>query len=172
MKIKLLLTTIFALALACQAQTFGDKVKAPETWNFTLSGSGATTVQDTDTVFGFEADLFKDIDLGIPWQIGLRQAVNFNDFNDETLTLLTTTLHADWRMLRIKKFELLLGGAAALTYGNTEPVWTAGPEGILRFFVKSNVFIDGRVGYGFNLNDTSNRDRDLITYNLGIGFKF
>jgi hypothetical protein len=170
MKTKMLLAALCAMALTVQAQTFGTPAETEETWNFTLSGAGTTVLDGSTTAFGLEFSLSKDFEFVLPWELGLRQGVAYTSEGNDIF--LDSTLFLDWRVLRYKGFELLLGGYGSYTYGNIDGAVSAGPEAVVKVWLKKDVYAYGRVGYDFSFEDDACRDYDTIRYGAGLGLKF
>ena len=140
-------------------------------WTFMIGGGGATGLKsDSETAFGLNLQLGRTAQLLLPFEYGIRQSIGFATQGEDT-TLLTTKAYADWTLLSYKKVDLFAGGNVGLTYGNTSPLWTAAPETGLRFWLKKDVAIEGRVEFPFDLNDGA-KFQDAMTYTVGLKLKF
>jgi hypothetical protein len=172
MKTKLLVSIIALCACGVLAQeTFSLKpAVVPEQWTLSLGGSGATTTTgDSQTIFGTDLSLGRTGHLLLPLEGGLRQSFGY-DSRDDGSVLFSTRLYLDATLLSYKKLDLFAGGSFGLTYGNTKPLWEAGPEAGLRFWLKKDVALLGRVEYPFDLDN--GRSNDFLRYFLGIQAKF
>lgn len=172
MKTKLLVSLIALCACSVLAQeTFSLKpAEVPEQWTLSLGGSGATTTTgDSESIFGADISFGRTGHLLLPLEGGIRQSFGY-DSSGEGTTLFTTRLYLDATLLSYKKLDLFAGGSAGLTYGNTKPLWEAGPEAGLRFWLKKDVAVLGRVEYPFDLDN--GRSKDFLRYFLGLQVKF
>jgi hypothetical protein len=146
------------------------KVDAPS-WVFGVGGSGATGLNsDSETAFGLNLQLGRTAQLVLPFEYGVRQSIGFATEGEDT-TLFTTKLYADWNLLSYKKVDLFAGGNVGLTYGNTSPLWTAAPETGLRFWLKKDVAIEGRLEFPFDIGDNA-KFNDAMTYTIGLKVRF
>lgn len=157
------------------------KVEDPS-WVFAIGGSGATGLKgNSETAFGLNLQLGRTAQLLLPFEYGVRQSFSYASStpqsactiggDDDSSTLFTTKLYADWTLLTYKKLDLFAGGNVGLTYGNTSPLWTAAPETGLRFWLKKDVAIEGRVEFPFDLNDGA-KFQDAMTYTVGLKLRF
>lgn len=167
----LLATALFATAAG--AATNALVAKATDTadqWSFTLSGNGSTTTQgDAESLFGTTLSLGHTGKLILPLEAGIRQSVSFNGKDEDVF--FTTRLYSDWTLFRYGSFEFLGGGSVGIDYGNQSLVWRAAPEVETRLWLKSDVYLFGRVSYGFKLNDGAGAE-DKLGYGIGIGLRF
>lgn len=144
------------------------KAEAPaDAWVMTLGGVGSTaTAGDKESVFGIDMSLGRTGKLLFPIEGGIRQTVSFANDNN----VATTKLYMDWDVLKVKWFDLFVGGNFGCSYGNTTLVWSAAPEVGVRAWVKKDVALYGRAEFPFNLNDS--RFNETVKYAIGIQFRF
>jgi hypothetical protein len=171
MKSKLKLLSLLGLSLSLLAITASADQLIGETdsWTLSIGGSGSTTTTgDSQSVFGADIDLGHTGHLILPVQGGIRQGFGYESL-DGGKTLFSTKLYLDATALQYKKLDIFLGGNIGTTYGNTPMIWTGGPEGGLRLWLKENVAFIGRVEYPFDINN--NRAEDLLRYFIGFQVK-
>jgi hypothetical protein len=150
-------------------------VKAPaqslqaESWTLTLGGAGATTTSgDSQTAVGVNVALGHTGHLLLPLELGVRQSLSYAS-NDGGNVVADTHLFSDWTLFTVKKVQLFAGGNAGATYGNTPLTWDVAPEVGVRYLLKKDVDLVGRVDYPFNLND--GRWDQTLRYFLGVRIK-
>lgn len=140
-------------------------------WTFMIGGSGATGLKsDSETAFGLNLQLGRTTQLVLPFEFGVRQSVGFASEGEDT-TLFTTKVYADWTLLSYKRLDLFAGGNIGATYGNTSPLWTAAPETGLRYWLKNDVGIEGRLEFPFDIGDNT-KFQNAMTYTIGLKVKF
>ena len=159
-----LLTTTTMAATNAPVSTTGQ-------WSLTLAGAGSTaTTGPSDTAFGTTLSLGHTGTLLLPFEAGLRQGIAYSS-TDGGNVLLSTRLYADWTLMRLGSVELLAGVAVGPDYGNQTLQWRLAPELETRLWLKDDVYVFGRVSYGFVLNDSVTAE-DKLVYGLGVGFRF
>jgi len=162
---KKLLAAVFVAVLCLSAVRATDEVGGE--WVVSLGGAGATvTSGDTSTGFGADLSVGYTGKVLLPVEIGLRQGVTYSD-ND---TLLSTRVYSDWTLFTVKNVDLFAGGAVGITYGNTKPIWTIAPEAGLRWWVKDDVAVIGRVEVPFDMVEWEYND--VLRYFIGFQVKF
>lgn len=140
-------------------------------WTFSIGGGGATGLKsDSETAFGLNLQVGRTTQLVLPFEFGLRQGISYASEGDDT-TLLTTRVYADWTLLSYKRVDLFAGGNIGATYGNISPEWAVAPEAGLRFWLKDNIGVEGRVEFPFSIGDDT-RFQDTMTYTVGLKVKF
>lgn len=176
---KWFVNALCVLALVSATATFAADTataKAPvqteqpaNSWTLTLGGSGATTTTgDSQSAFGFDVGVGRTLQLVLPAEIGVRQGLAYAS-NDGGNVVADTHLFVDWTLLTVKRVELFAGGNVGATYGNTPLEWSAAPEVGVRWRLKNDVDIVGRVDYSFDLNNR--RAEDTLRYFLGFRVK-
>lgn len=169
-----IVTSTFAADTVATAKTAtACNVQVDNNWTFSLSGVGATSTKSSgDSAFGISVDVGHTGIVGLPVQYGVRQSLSYANI-DGSQTLLTTALYNDWTVFKHKAFEVFAGANAALTYGNTTPIWTVAPEAGVRYYVKKDIALVGRVSYNFDLSNLSEGDKyNSLGYGVGIQFSF
>jgi hypothetical protein len=156
---------------ATNAPVVVQSVAAPaEAWVFTLGGAGVTTTKgNSQSAFGTDFSIGRTSHLLLPFEAGIRQGIFYASPNGGSVVF-DTRAYADWTLFTVKKLDLFTGGNIGLTYGNTPLTWTVAPEAGLRYWVKKDVAILGRIDYPFNLN--KGRANDTLNYFLGVQVKF
>lgn len=147
-------------------------VKAPvqnaqdETWTLSVGGSGGTTTSgESQSVFGANIALGHTGHLILPLEAGVRQGFGYDSVNGGS-TVLDTHLFSDWTVLTIDKLDVFAGASAGLSYGNIPCTWTLAPEAGVRYWIKNDVAIVGRVDYPFDLN--KGRSEETLRYFVGV----
>jgi len=167
---KLFVGVFCALLLATSAFAADTNAGSPESWVFTLAGTGATTTTtDSQSAFGVDLSIGRTGHLLLPIEAGVRQGVAYAS-GDGGSAVLDTSLYSDWTLLTIKKVDLFAGGNIGLAYGNTPLSWTVAPEAGVRVWIKKNVALVGRLEYPFDIND--GRAENTLRYVLGLAAKF
>ena len=166
-KLIAVIISAFALVTATYAAESEFDTNA---WSLTIAGSGTTTTQTASTSFGADVGLSYSGFAGLPTQLetGVRQGFGYS--SEGEVMVGRTALAADWNIQVYKKLYVFAGAEAAVKYGNTSPVWTAGPEAGVKYFVKKDVYLLGQVNYDFNLTDSD--QSDAMRYLVGFGIRF
>ena len=176
--IKTILGVLFASVLLTTVATaatneIATKDVDKDYWTFGFSGGGVSDLGGNKLN---NSSLQGDLSLGrsgkfvLPLEIGVRQGFGYSDASGADWKF-STKLYSDWTLIKLGNFEFDAGGNAGLTYGtHKEPVWTAAPEGIVRFYLKKDVDLFGRVEYPFNLNE--GRAQESLVYVLGMRIRF
>jgi hypothetical protein len=162
-------------ALALVTSTFAadtvpvsDPVQTEQISGYTLSLGGAgvtTTGDDTTTAFGLNVGLGLKAKVVVPVEVGVRQGVAYA-YDDGNSVIFDTSLFADATLVSFKGFDVFAGVFAGPTYGNTTLKWNGGPEVGVRYWLKKDVAIVGRVDYGFDLVNW--KSHDALRYFLGF----
>ena len=158
------------------SKLFGFGATSPtENWTLSLGGGGATTTtSDSQTVFGFDAQLGHTDTVFLPGEVGIRQGLGWATTPNKNGGdwQLSTTLYQDWKVLSYKSFDLYAGGNAAILYGNRTAAWTLSPEVEARLWLKKDVYTFFRTEYAFNVTETDIKSQDAFRYILGFGVRF
>lgn len=164
-----------AFAAATTVASTAPTVSAPveNNWTFGLTGVGATSTKGSgDSGFGVAVDVGHTGKVFLPVQFGVRQSVSYANV-DGSQTLLTTQVYNDWTVYKKGAFEVFAGANVGLTYGNTTPIWTIAPEAGVRYYVKKDVALVGRIAYAFDLSNLSGGDTyNTLGYSVGVQFSF
>ncbi len=162
-------------------------------WRFSLSGQGATATDNTkgnSSVIGAGFELGREVTLGLPGELGIRQDIGFSDASSlevvkvkvkgkETTKTeevggsdidLGTKLYYDWRLFRLGNVEFDAGGNAGALYGNRTLDWQTSPEVVARVFLTKDVNAFARVEYPFDINAGS--FDSSVVYSLGLQVRF
>lgn len=143
-------------------------------WEFIISGSGSS---DEDVEVGsFAANLELGYYLTQDWEVALRQSVIYNDTGAGTNWDGSTRVAIDYHFgdANLRPF---IGANLGYVYGDaTDDRWAAGPEAGLKWYVKDETFVYGRVEYQFFFEDSDEIDDEFddgqFIYTVGIGFNF
>jgi opacity protein-like surface antigen len=162
---KKLLTAVFGAMLCLSVVQATDDVGGE--WVVSLGGAGATvTSGDTSTGFGADLSVGYTGEVILPVELGLRQGITYSDSD----TILSTKVYADWTLFTVKTVDVFAGGNAGLAYGNTKPEWELAPEAGVRWWVKDDVAVLGRVEVPFDMDGWEYKD--TVRYFLGFQVKF
>ena len=138
-----------------------------------LSG-GFFHTQDADTG-NLNVDLSYGYYLTPGWQLGLRQALNYNFVDDQRDFWLATTtpfLNYNFRLTNI--IVPYLGAFIGLAWNDRDETGIAGPQGGVKLFVHDNVFVNLAYRYEVFFNRIEaiedNRSRGNHVGNIGVGF--
>lgn len=172
---KYMLGALFALVCLLAISSYAADERSlfdPNGWTVSLGGSGGSALSgDSEAAFGVTVDVGHTGYLLLPFQVGMRQSFSYGDTeNTGSQTLLDTKLYWDTTLYTIaKKVDIFLGGNVGIRYGNTTLLWEAAPEAGLRWLLKDDVSIVGRVEYPFDLNH--GRGSEVLRYFLGFQIK-
>jgi len=145
------------------------------TWEFTLTGSGASNQDVNAGNFGVQASI--GYFLVDQLEIQARQTLNYADADNVgggTSWSASTAAAIDYHF-DLDRWQPFIGAGIGYSYGkNTNDTAFAGPEAGVKYFVKDDTFIYGLVQYQFFFNsgdDVSDAFQDgSFLYALGIGF--
>ena len=164
-----LTTSAFAADTAVKASAV-QSTPSSDSWTLTLGGSGTTTTKgDSQTAFGVEVGIGRTGNLLFPIETGVRQSIGYASGNGGN-TVFGTKLYNDWTVLKVKSVDVFAGGNAGATYGNVPLEFSAAPEAGLRWWLKKDVAVVGRIEYPFSLN--SGKAADKLDYSLAFQVKF
>lgn len=190
--IKTIVSSLFAVVLMATTAFSAE----PGQWNVTLGGSGASTVKSTSTTFGTELGVGHTGNFLLPFEAGVRQSFSYASGRTEAVgstrsseegpsttvysrignsLVGSTRLYSDFTVLPLGNLQVAAGLSGGANYGNSALVWTAGPEVVARLFLKSDVYLFGRVEYDAVLNGrTSVRqtENDSFRFAVGVGCRF
>ena len=143
-------------------------------WEFILGGSGSSDQDFDSNAVAVDATVgyyFTDI-----FEAGLRQNVTVAGNEDDQSFNGSSTVFADL-VFDAGKLRPFVGVSLGYLYGDdTENTFIAGPEAGLKYYVKSDAFVYGRVNYDF-LFDSGDEiddrfDDGRFVYTIGIGLNF
>jgi hypothetical protein len=145
------------------------KAENLNTWTFALGGAGATTTSgDSQTAFGVDLAVGRTGKILLPVEFGVRQGIAYNTETDNGV--FDTRLFADFTLFSVSAVDVFAGANAGLTYGDVSATWTVAPEAGLRFFLKDDVAVVGRVEYPYDI--TNSRWQNTLRYTVGLRVNF
>ena len=170
MALTLIATTTYAAdTVAASSKATVTQTAPAENWVLTLGGVGnSVTSGDTSTAFGVDISVGYLSKWLLPTETGLRQTISYG--NDDVT--LNTRLYNDWTLYTFEKqhIDLFGGGAIGLQYGNMKPSWEIAPEAGIRWWMKKDVAVIGRVEVPWDMGQWE--FKDSIRYFLGFQVKF
>lgn len=137
-------------------------------WDLQIAGSGtAVSGGSVDTGnFNFQGQLGYLVTKEI--EVGLRQSIIWADGGSAMAG--STGAFADY-IFDLDRWQPYVGVGLGYQYGdNTEDSWIATPEAGVKYFVNATTYIDGSVGYSWDLNN--GLDQGGYVFRLGLGFTF
>lgn len=165
----LLATALFAFTTgaATNAPVVTQTPVATSDWTLSLSGAGSVGVDsDADAAFGTEFELGHDGKLILPFNGGIRQGIAWSD-TDGSAWNFSTKLFADVPVLRLGSVQFDVGANVGALYGDTDTVWTAAPEAVVRLYLKEDVDVFLRAEYPFDLDKLE----AVKTVSLALGIR-
>lgn len=165
---RLVVCALASLAISLFAQD-QPPLFDPDGLSLIIGGNGSVTTKGpTASIFGANASLVQTGTLGLPFQLGIRQTLEHQRLADSGgINLFTTALFYDVIFLHVgRKLDFAAGANCGLLYGNTTPQWRAGPEVGIRWWIRPNAAIVGRIDYPFNLS--GGRAMNVINYFIGF----
>ena len=163
--VALVTSTFAATNTVARAKSAPAQTVQAESWVLTLGGVGNTATTGADTAFGVDLSIGRTGHLLLPLEAGVRQSISYGDGS----TTLNTRIYGDWTVLTVKKLDLFAGGAVGLQYGNQTPSWEIAPEAGVRYWVKTDAALVGRVEVPWNLANWE--FKDTVRYFLGVQIK-
>ncbi len=166
---KKLIATIVCLASLTLASSVSAQSINDYGWVISLGGSGSTaTVEDHNTAIGADLSVGYTGKLLLPVEGGIRQGFSYDDS-----AVFSTKVYADFTLFSFanKAFDVFVGANVGIAYGDIQSVWTAAPEGGLRWWLKEDVAILLRAEAPFQL-DSGAQFTDSVRYFLGFQVKF
>ena len=143
-------------------------------WEFLLGGSG-TSGQDFDTNTA-SVDVTLGYYLTDTIEVGVRQNVNVAATDEDSSWNGATTGFVDY-VFDFDAFRPFVGVSIGYLYGeDTNETFIGGPEAGIKYYVKDDAFIFGRVNYDFlfesgdEIDDNFEDGRFVYTVGLGINF--
>lgn len=104
------------------------------------------------------------------WEVGVRQALSFDDLGEHSFINGATSAFTDV-FLDLGNWQPFIGASAGVDYGPLRNEhFIIGPEAGIKYYVKDKTFIIARASYLFDVNNSV--DEGNTTYTLGIGFNF
>ncbi len=140
---------------------------------FQVSG-GFNHTEGSDTG-SLNADLSYGFYLTPGWQLGFRQALNYNFIDDQRDFWLATTtpfIHYNFRLTEI--IVPYLGAFMGLAWNDRDANGVAGPQGGVKFYVHENAFLN--LGYRYEIffsrfeTIDNHKSRGNHVANIGVGY--
>jgi hypothetical protein len=152
----------------------GSAQAAPSEGANELQVAGGFFHAEDSDVGSLNADLSYGFYVTPGWQVGLRQAVNYNFVDDERDFWVATTapfINYNFRVTDI--IVPYLGGFIGLVWNDRDETGTIGPQGGVKFFVHDQAFLNLGYRYEFFFNsiktiDDNSSDGNHV-FNIGIG---
>lgn len=143
-------------------------------WEFLLGGSGASD-QDFDGN-NVSVDLTLGYYLTDTVEVGVRQNVTVAGNENDTSWNGATTGFADY-VFDLDAFRPFVGISLGFLYGDdTNETFIGGPEAGVKYYVKDDAFIFGRVNYDFLFDSGDEIDDNFedgrFVYSIGLGINF
>ena len=145
-------------------------------------GAGASELQAAGGFFHAEgsdsgslnADLSYGYYLTPGWQVGFRQAVNYNFIDDRRdFWIATSSPFINYNFRLTEVIVPYLGAFIGLVWNDRDTTGTAGPQGGVKFFVHDRAFLNLGYRYEFFFNRIKaiedNASRGNHVFNIGIG---
>ncbi|BAM04879.1 hypothetical protein PSMK_27200 [Phycisphaera mikurensis NBRC 102666] len=143
-------------------------------WEFLIGGSGSSD-QDFDS-----NNVTVDVTLGYyltdTVEVGVRQNVSVAGNEDDTSWNGATTGFADY-VFDFDAFRPFVGVSLGYLYGDdTNDTFIGGPEAGVKYYLKDDAFIFGRVNYDFLFDSGDEIDDNFedgrFVYSIGLGINF
>ena len=163
-----LATSAFAADAVKAAPSATVTTEASADWVISLGGVGSTLTAGNDTTtFGVDLSVGRTGELLLPVEYGVRQSISYGDSD----TFLNTRVYGDWTLFTLKplKLDVFVGGNVGLQYGNIKPSWEIAPEAGMRWWLKKDVAVLGRVEVPWDLDGWV--FKDSVRYFLGFQVK-
>ena len=143
-------------------------------WEFLLGGSGASD-QDFDSN-AVAVDITLGYYLTDTIEVGVRQNVTVAGNEDDRSWNGSTTGFADY-VFDLDAFRPFVGVSLGYLYGDdTNDTFIGGPEAGIKYYVKDDAFIFGRVNYDFLFDSGDEIDDNFedgrFVYSIGLGINF
>ena len=144
-------------------------------WEFLLSGTGANNKDFDAGSFNVTADIGKYVTDDI--LLALRQSVGYTSRGAGERWTGNTRFAADYHFTIGDDIRPFVGANIGYIYGEgVRDTWAAGPEGGVKWYVKDETFLIGRMGYQFFFRSADDVEKDFddgqFTYTVGVGFNF
>ena len=167
MKMFAVVATLVALfSLPAYGKEFGFDAKD---FTLTVSGQGVSTHDFDNTSFSLTVDGSYFVSHNL--EVGVRQTLSFlsdadNDFAGATIA------HVDVNFTLLESVPKLVGFVGArggYVYGYGDDHWSIGPEAGVKYFLTTDAYLYGSVGYDIDVNNGI--DEGQWVYGIGIGVK-
>lgn len=179
-------TVLLATVVVAAPSTNAPIVNSLDASQWTLSLAGVGSSQTTETknsALGGELSLGHTGKLILPIEVGIRQGFSYDSANASKCTStpqdantktenysFSTRGFVDVTVLKLGNLEFDAGANLGTRYGDTRMDFTAGPEGVVRLYLKEDIDIFGRAEYRFDLASATSENK--LRYVLGVRVKF
>ena len=159
---------IVLLTAALTAPAFAQRGPDQGDWELTLSGSGSNDRDFDEGEFSITGDLGQYVTPEL--LLALRQTVSYVSAGDDNF-FASTRVAADYHFDLGGALVPFVGGNIGYVYGGrVRDTVAAGPEGGVKYYMRDDAFLFGRVEYQFFFR--SNDLDDRVIYTIGAGFNF
>ena len=166
----LIKSCIIVLALASASSALAQPQAGD--WEFTLGGGG-TSDQNFERgnagVNGSMGYFFNE-----NFELGVRQAINFDALTDDEEWFGSTLVAADWHFVFGSKFVPFIGVSTGATYTEDDISWSVGPEVGFKYYVheRTFIFLSGEYRWFFDELEhiDENSDDGAFAFLIGVGF--
>ena len=169
-------TYLFAAVLVLSLAMTGERTSygAPVGGDHEIEVAGGFFhAQGTDTG-SFNADVAYGYYLTPGWEIGFRQALNYNFVDDGRDAWLATTTPFIIYNFNLGRFVPFLGVAAGVVWNDRDVTGTLGPQGGVKIFLSDQTYLGLRYRYEWFFNSLRRVGNDADHGNhvgtIGIGF--
>lgn len=141
----------------------------PNSLSLIIGGNGSVITKGASgSIFGANVSLVQTGTLGLPFQVGVRQTIEHQDFEGfDDISIFSTKVFYDVIFLKItKRLDVAAGANFGAYYGNTPLLWQVAPEFGVRWWLRPTAALVGRVEYPYDLNH--GRALNIITYFFGF----
>jgi hypothetical protein len=163
-----------SVVLVCLALANTKVMAAPAAGSNELLVSGGFFHSEGSDTGSLNADLSYGYYFTPGWQVGMRQAVNYNfvdDARDFWVATTTPFLNYNFRMTDI--IVPYLGGFMGLVWNDRDATGVIGPQTGVKFFVHDTAFLNLGYRYEFFFNRIEaiedNASRGNHVFNIGVG---
>jgi hypothetical protein len=131
--------------------------------------------QENSDSGNLNADLSYGYYLTPAWQLGFRQALNYNFIDDSRdVWIATTAPFINWHFRLTDIVIPYLGAFIGLAWNDRDTTGTVGPQAGIKFFVHESTFLNLGYRYEFFFNRfeaiEDNASRGNHVFNVGVGF--
>jgi hypothetical protein len=153
----------------------GTVIAAPTDGSSEVQVSAGFFHQQGSDTGNLNADLSYGYYLTPAWQLGIRQALNYNFIDDARDAWIATTVpFINWHFAVTDIIVPYLGAFIGLAWNDRDATGTIGPQGGIKFWVHDRTFLNLGYRYEFFFNKfeaiEDNASRGNHVFNLGVGF--
>ena len=137
-------------------------------WELSLSGSGSHDRDFDEGEFSITGDIGQYVTPEI--LLSLRQTVSYVSAGDDNF-FASTRVAGDYHVDLGHNLVPFIGGNIGYVYGGrVRDTFAGGPEGGIKYYMRDDAFLFGRIEYQFFFR--SNDLDDRFIYTVGAGFNF